>query len=1621
VRASFVVGGVALVGLVAGGWWAWRFIHNQLPDLVAQNLSKTFNRPVKVGPVEGVSLTSLQFGPSSVPATPTDADQVQIDTVKVRFNLLDFFWDRTLGLNVTLVHPTGYIDQNAEGQWITTQLNQGGGPEGPIKLELDTLRAINGRFVLAPYAKKDLQESTIAETDRTQNRPNAPTAKPTVQTAIVMEDIDATATFRDNNKLISYVVSGQPDSGGMFRIQGTTDLRLENASKTRLQINAQNLLAPDVSLLIPLPADLKTGRISTDLRVEFPPPGQPLALYGTVRAQNVTAQVDGIPKPFTNVNGGLRFRGQQITLQDAQGRYGQALAKVSGSINTQKGFDLSVHVQPITLANLLQTAGVSKTSVPVPISGSVQADIKLTGPFNQFVAAGVVTNTQPIQVDRVKFQSARARFAATKQGVLVDQIQANLAQGGQITGKGRVKLGQQGGLVFDFLANNIAANPIARAYGANLANFTLGQVDATAQVFGSLNNIQTLVQWQAPQATYPGRGTIAINGGTIQFRDTALLVEGGIVQGQGTIAKGNWQASLQGSGIELSRFSPELRGLFSGNFQLAGSLANLNPAAIQAAGQVRLSQGLSIINTPLTASVRWLGDRLQVVQANARGFNANGFVFAQLQGAGAPAITNLDLNVQLRNYPVADLPIPTPAQINLAGQTDFNGRITGPLSAIKVAGRLGLYDLAVNQLAFEPALTGTFQFGLNQGLALNVAGAQDRIAVQLDARNRPKSFYVRQGNAIAQGHSVGDRLLASIENFPLQALNVSPASSYGIGPVSGLLNGTFDIGLANLQNPNVSGQVAIVQPAVGYINANLFTGQFRYANGVAVLQDSSLQWGKSRYLLSGTFNPGSDPQLQAKIVAAPGRVEDILSALQIFQLGDFGRGLKPPTYATAAAVQTVPVGMPNAALLTQLRRFSEIMALRQQQLAQQEKNSFLPDLADLQGPFSGEVNVAYSGKTGVSANFDLNGQNWSWGQYQVQQFVAQGSFANGVLTLLPLRFASGRSVLTFSGQVGGEEQSGQLLAENIPADMVQKLLKLPINLQGNLNANATLAGSIGNPQVVGELTLADGSVNQKPIPEARSLFGYSDARLNFDGRFVQQSEQNAFQLNGSIPYSLPFMTVQPDSDQFSLSVNIRNDGLALLNLFTDQVAWQGGEGEINLRASGTLNTQNGFDIRPQAVGTATFKDATFTAKALPEPLTNVNGKIDFINDRIVVDSLKGRFSNGQVMAQGTIPILFPINFDNPGGSASPLTIALNKIRINFQNLYQGGVDGRVVLTGTALAPQLGGEILLSDGRVLIPNSSGGAGLNGATGASNASNATTVAASNTGETASNSTNPIQFQDLKLTLGKNLRVTLDPILSFVTKGNLLINGTLDDLRPDGRVKLLSGQVNIFTTNFRLANGYENTATFNPDQGLDPYLDVRLITSVPEVTRYPTKQDNSPFPPNEVAVTAPSALGQIETIRIQARVLGPASELFTNSNVLELSSSPSRSQTEILALLGGSNLIGSGGGAAATTAIASIAGSTILGRLQNLISETLGVVDFSLFPTTVVRDESTLVPALAAELGFDITRNLSVSVLQALTVEAPTQLNLRYRLTNQLTLRGGTNFAGESQAVLEFETRF
>lgn len=1674
---------VLLVLLGLGGWRLWIFVNQELAPLVEQNLRQILHRPVELGELKSFSLTHLRFGPSRVPPytrqeknlTVRDPDALTVEAIAVGFDPLALVFSRTLNLEVVLVQPDLLLNQAADGRWLTTPitLEPGAGPmrvnlqaleirrgeativpaglaprrleslEGTVLLRQGNQRfefglagqlAAGGQFELAgvwlrpqnrvtmTVETEDLAASAIADLVpelslqaqagrlsadlNLEYQPQQPleiAGKARLESATLVvpdrwilqsarpqprsfTEVNGTVTFLENSPLFKFDLRGQL-AKGQLRAQGQGSLITQQA---KFRLTAQNLPAIALDRAFELPIQPRSGQVNADLTLQIGLRQQEPQVQGQAQLQNVTAEIADLPQLFRNFSGPVRFQGQgeKIVTQLGQlrGFYGEIPLQVQGAIDAVRGYDLRAETAPLAIAPALKTLEVES---PFPVSGLVQGqNLRVTGSLENPILTGTVTAPGTPILDQVPFAQVTAEFRLELPQLQVTDIRAIPTVGGTITGEANYNL-EATRLEANFEAMNLPGNAIARFYEA-APDFGIGPVAAQAQVRGLAADLTTTVQFQALQGEYPTTGEVMLRGEQTQLRNVISQVAGGQLLTAGEIAEGQFRGIAIPSGIALQQFSPDLRGELSGRLQVTAPIANFSPQTLQAQGQVRLSEGIAIVEQPITAEVRWTGENILVQQATAAGFRASGVIGARFQGPDAPQITTLDLDLNATNYPLERLSPLGPTAVQLRGMGDLRGRLSGTLEALNLDAALQVRQLAVERLAFAPVLSGRLQYGPEAGLDLRLTGGGDRILANLGPDLQPQSFLIQRGEAIAQGTRQGDLLQIDVQDFPLRALNIPVGQ---LGPITGLASGDFAY---NLATNNLVGQIAIARPAIGTLVGDRFEAEVEFAEGILRLQRGELRRGTTQLLVETRLEPGAEPRFEGAIDIARVDLQDLVAALDAFE---FARGLQPTPLGTAADLQTEPVGLPAAPLLTQLRRFSEIETLLQQQIAAGQPPRPLPNLADLIGELQGRISFSGSPQTGLQASFNLLGEEIEWGEYTIDQFLASGSFMDNSVRLQPLRVTSNGTLAEFQGQIGGQNQAGQLVLNNVPVDILGQFVELPLELGGQLDATATLSGSLANPQLQGQLAVQQATLNQTPVETAEASFTYGDARLKFESTAVIQGPE-PIQISGSLPLPLPFTAAKPASDQISLSAKVQDQGLALLNVLTDQLSWVEGQGRVNVEVGGTLE-------QPIIEGVATVQNATLQTQVLSEPLRDLTGRLLFNRDRLLVEELRANYNQRPIQAAGALPLTEPL----PLGVAQPLRINFDAVNVVLENLYKGEANGNLVVTGSLLNPQLGGSLELARGEVILPNGE-----------------PEEVAEEPAAAPPASPPPLEFNGLRVSLN-DVRVTRRPLFNFVTFGDLTLGGTLENPAPSGLVRFRQGNVNLFTTRFRLQRDADNFALFDPAQGLDPQLNLSLVTTVTEVTGTrspllnPTLFPGQPGPLNEFGDVPAGTIGTIESIRVQARVEGRATQLTTNlANIVELSSSPPRSDGEILALLGGA-FAGPLAQGDVELAAAGFATSAFLNTIQGFVDNVLdNQIQFRVFPTLIPDEQNQSVLALGAEVGYDITPRLSVSVLQVLTGPTdPTRFNVGYQFNDNLRLRTGIGTNGEAVGIVEFRTRF
>jgi translocation and assembly module TamB len=1240
--------------------------------------------------------------------------------------------------------------------------------------------------------------------------------------------------------------------------------------------------------------------------------------------------------------------------------------------------------------------------------------------------------TENLQLKRL-FPEIPPEFEGLVSGkmALTGEVQTQPEQEEKIDGSGNLNLAEGTVAVSDFRirGNNwnttIQANALQlNKLNSGVPNQFAGLVDGNFYLEGNVDKI-------APEAIRAkGDGSLTLPEGVF---DATNLV----------IAKGRFNTSVIPRGVDLSLFGDpasdalELKGKLGGQLNVTGGIDKISPAAVEASGQLSFSEGIDLIEQPFEAAIHWNGKRLDVLQAKGEGLDARGFVeldksFFENIPDKLAAIAQFQFDVDRAQWlDINKLRLTLPSwatNLDYFGKADFQGKIGGIPAQMNIDGDLTLRNFSVENLAFAPALQGTVKVIPQQGTNLQLAQGTDQIELVLDRENVPVSFLLEHDDISVTGRGKGEVLEITTTNFPVDLLKTIAVKSDDFAvpaniaaqPFSGQLSGDFSF---NLDTLSASGKnVEIVSPVLSRIKGDRLTGNFQYADGYVALQNGRFQQRNSIYQLEGSLvQKQDDLELQADVQVEQGEIQDILIALELFELSDLAQGWGDRQYAKAkdlyegedkvdsidretSSSPTPPtplpplftVGLPNASTLDQVSRLAEIRAWLAMERQRRQENSFLPELVSLEGSFDGTMTVAGSLAEGIKADFDFQGQQWQWDSFTADKIQVAGTFENDILTLLPILVSSENSSIVFSGSFGGETQSGQLRLIDVPFALIEKFVSLPpeINFGGLINATATLAGSPANPQGRGEITLADAKINQTSVQSTQGSFSYNNARFNFFASSVVANNAEPLTITGSIPYQLPFATVAPDNNQLNLNLNVQNEGLALLNILTrGEVNWIDGQGDITIDLAGTFDSEKGRPSELVAKGTATVNNGTIAARVLPDAfLTDVNGKILFDLDRLQVENFQGNFGGGKVSAMGTLPLT------KTTPQADPLTINLDNLAIDLKGFYKGGIKGKVEMLGSAVEPVVAGELSLFDGTVLLGS---------------------LATPSNGDLSNGEgrlTAVPELRDLKLELGNNIQISQPPIFNFLATGTLKVGGTVNQPRPEGAIALKRGQVNLFTTQLSLANSSENTARFSRNNGLDPYLDVSLVGSAVETTRSPIPND--PLS-SEISDIPSFSFGTLEPIRISARVKGLASQL---TNSIELTSSPPRTETEILALLGGGfvNTLGRGD---STLGLANLAGSALFGSFQTAVGDVFDLGDFRLFPTQIIDEnrERKQIVGLAAEAALDFTNQLSLSALKILNTDIPAQIGLRYRLNDRTVLRGLTNFEDDSRVVIEYEQRF
>ena len=1173
-------------------------------------------------------------------------------------------------------------------------------------------------------------------------------------------------------------------------------------------------------------------------------------------------------------------------------------------------------------------------------------------------------------------------------------------------------------LAADRLPLHCAAQELTLAPSAWSFDGWRGEISARADVERRLG-----LQLRARPPRRAGLGTLPLvaelrgrwGGGALQVAELRATRGRSRLRLSGSVGKtlslaGSWR--LQPAELPLQRPLPDwvLADPLEGTVRAAGTPAD--PLV-----GVTTGQSSHPLLGAWQASLAWGGRALRLERFSSPHLTASGRIPLVRRPGRGLQWGDLDARLRLDRFPLQRLEpvVGTP----LKGSIDLVGTLRGPLASLRPDVAVTVREPGAGPLWLRETWSGTLAGlaggGARLGLSSQAPALPGRIEARLDRDWLPVRLQMRrrEGTLSLAGRPAGYRW--SAQGFPLAGLSLLLGPKQTVEPLEGDLSGAGNLSLQPLA---FAGRVDLERPRF------LGLGGRRIAAEVSYRDRAYRVKGEVEPLSAGRIEIAASGRWQGPVqaeVSARGLDTVLLQQLAALVPRFRGEGEAPAALADAAALGSLAIDPPPGSLIDQLEALRDALALKARRDEELAAAGPAERLARLQIGIDADLKVSGPDLRRARATLEATGHIWK-GYPDLARELTDQPFE-----------------VRLEGPLGAGE--GTFAVTGLSLALLSLVGPLPREVSGRLALQGRYRLGPGRPQLSVELALQDAALAGQPLRLERGRIDLEGDRLALDLALRAEGATSSVELSGTVP-------LDPAQQGIRLRLASRDDGIHFLAaLAGPRFEWREGSADLQLLVRGSLRD-------PIANGFLRIGDGRFGF--IGQSLEDVQATVLFDFQQMLLQELTARVGKaGRIRGEGAIGLLRPL------GPGQGLSVELEEVPFSVPRITAVG-NGRLQMLGSLASPRLGGEVIVSRGTI---NATRGSLADAPPESDQPATPSSISQlrearwdfkeplvllgpeveSDTGASVRDAVPKVSwlaFDNLALVLGPDLRVVMPNVANFRTGGRLRITGRLDpSLRASGVVRLLGGQLNLFTTTFTLDPSAPNVAIFTPSLGLVPYLDVALRTRISD-SLGSFDDDASPVAgwgleggsgaPSVAElqqVESFSSLGQLQLILVTVSVSGPADRIADN---LELRSSPPLPRDRLIALIGGNTLAGLTGGAAGT-ALATAVGQTLLSPLLSSLTDALGQrVSLAIYPTYVNpevqdrREYSTeKVPpqlVLGTEVGVDVTPRLNASVLAAPNrTDVPPQLNFSWKASDVLTLRGGVDTQGAWQSQLQVFFRF
>ena len=157
---------IAITASSLGAFWYGRyFLNEELSPLLQSELTKSLKRPLQLGKVERVGLSSMRFGRSIIPPTDKESNFLVVEAIEVKFDVWSYALRRQITLDAIAEQPQIFLKQDATG---LLQLPEIKPPERQTKdsfIDLRTIAFRDAQITVQTIARGELVSLSQVQID----------------------------------------------------------------------------------------------------------------------------------------------------------------------------------------------------------------------------------------------------------------------------------------------------------------------------------------------------------------------------------------------------------------------------------------------------------------------------------------------------------------------------------------------------------------------------------------------------------------------------------------------------------------------------------------------------------------------------------------------------------------------------------------------------------------------------------------------------------------------------------------------------------------------------------------------------------------------------------------------------------------------------------------------------------------------------------------------------------------------------------------------------------------------------------------------------------------------------------------------------------------------------------------------------------------------------------------------------------------------------------------------------------------------------------------------------------------------------------------------------------------